>query len=147
MPDPTLRELLTARLDALDLLLKERDHRYEDRFVSMDAKTTLALSSSEKAITKAEFATEKRFDAVNEFRGTLSDQAATLMPRAEALSLFKGFSEQISELKNDVGLLRENQSRSGGKELAHEKSVGITIAIVLSLIASAIAAVGIFMHH
>jgi hypothetical protein len=135
--------LIAASVEALRKLLDERDRRYEDRFTAMDT-----------AVTKAEVATEKRFDSMNEFRGTLSDQAATLMPRAEALSRFKGYDEQISELKNDVGLLRENQSRSGGKESAGEQAsaksdwnVGIVIAIVLSLIASAISAAGLFLHH
>src|SRR5678815_2512757 len=96
--EPSLREL-TAELDGVRAILSgevrsinkvmdERDRRYEDRFRAMDEKTSLALTSSEKAVTKAETATEKRFDSVNEFRGSLKDQAANLIPRAEAEAKF-----------------------------------------------------------
>ncbi len=42
-----------------------------------DKQIALALSAAEKAVTKAEAANEKRFDSVNEFRQTLSDQNKT----------------------------------------------------------------------
>jgi hypothetical protein len=37
-------------------------------------------------VIKAETAAEKRFEAVNEFRGQLRDQAATFLPRAEYIA-------------------------------------------------------------
>jgi hypothetical protein len=61
---------LSERVSALDRLLTSQ-------LQGQDEKVQLALSAAEKAITKAEEATEKRFDSVNEFRQTLSDQAAT----------------------------------------------------------------------
>src|ERR1700726_2034245 len=75
-------------------LLDERDRRYAELRAADQESLKLALNSQEKAVaaalaaadravSKADFATEKRFDAVNEFRATLSDQAAHLMPRAE----------------------------------------------------------------
>ncbi len=48
-----------------------------------DKQIALALTSAEKAVTKAEAATERRFESVNEFRQTLSDQAGTFISRAE----------------------------------------------------------------
>jgi hypothetical protein len=42
-----------------------------------------ALASAEKAVAKAETASERRFEGVNEFRRTLSDQSATFLPRTE----------------------------------------------------------------
>jgi hypothetical protein len=96
--DLTSRELL-EKINALREISNERDRRYEDRFKATDDKTSLALTSSEKAVTKAEIATEKRFDAVNEFRGQLKDQASTFVPRAEADSRFKGIEEKIESIK------------------------------------------------
>ena len=72
-------------------LLDERDRRYAELRAADQESLKLALNSQEKAVaaalaaadravSKADFATEKRFDAVNEFRATLSDQAAHLMP-------------------------------------------------------------------
>jgi|ERR1051326_2162380 hypothetical protein len=70
-----------------------------DRFMTaaltaQDEKVQLALTSAEKAITKAETATEKRFEAVNEFRQTLSDQAATFATKEKVDDL----SAQVSRL-------------------------------------------------
>ena len=92
-------DVLFTEIKALRTVMDERDVRYEQRFKAMDEKTSLALTASEKAVAKAEIATEKRFDSVNEFRGQLKDQAATLVPRAEAESRFKGLEEKIEAIK------------------------------------------------
>ena len=95
-------------------LMNERNARYEDRFKAMDEKTSLALAASEKAVTKAEAATEKRFDSVNEFRKTLSDQAATFLARPEAEAKFKGYDEKLDDVKKEIAGLRESRSEIGG---------------------------------
>jgi hypothetical protein len=97
-----LRELTLARFDAIMQFSAERDRRYEERFTAMDDKTGLALTSSKEAVGKAEVATEKRFDAMNEFRGALSDQATTLMPKGEALAKFESYDEKIAALKEQM---------------------------------------------
>lgn len=97
--------------DLIIHLFEELDKRYQQRFE--DAKTAVdiafsaqkesvqsALLSAERAVLKAEGASEKRFDAVNEFRSTLADQQRTLMPRAEAEIIFKSLSDRIREISN-----------------------------------------------
>jgi hypothetical protein len=49
---------------------------YEQR-TAMEA----AFAASEKAILKAENATERRFESVNEFRAQLAEQTTSFMPR------------------------------------------------------------------
>jgi hypothetical protein len=130
--EPSLREL-TAELEGLkELTLEkftastamsdERDRRYEERFKAMDEKTGLALTSSEKAVAKAETATEKRFDAVNEFRGQLKDQASTLLPKAEADAKFRAYDEKLDDIKKEIASLREYRSSGESKEKTMEKS-------------------------
>jgi hypothetical protein len=109
-------DALAAKLDALRELVDERDlryeqkfksidertvlaltssdMRYEQRFKSMDEKTSLALAASEKAGTKAEMATEKRFDSVNEFRGQQKDMMASFASRTEVEARFKGLEDK-----------------------------------------------------
>lgn len=76
-------------------ILKERDEKYSQRFISQEERTTLlfagqekltgqSFSSSEAAIMKAEQAQKELNAKSNEFRGQLSDQAKMFMPRAEA---------------------------------------------------------------
>jgi hypothetical protein len=116
-------DVLRTDLEAFKKLMDERDRRIEERFRAMDEKTGLALTSSEKAVTKAEFATEKRFDAVNEFRGQLKDQASTLIPRAEAETRFAAIDKDVEDLKKIVTL---SQGRGLG--------IGVSWAIVATVI-------------
>jgi chromosome segregation ATPase len=157
--EPSLREL-TAELDGLRevvrsqkehvlAIIDERDRRYEDRFKAMDEKTGLALTSSEKAFTKAETATEKRFDAVNEFRGSLKDQADRMMPRAEADGRFGGVEDKIDEIKKEVNSLRENRSEMTGVKvttLEGRQQNNWMIGTVLGALAVVISAAAFFLH-
>jgi hypothetical protein len=127
--------VLKAQLCAIQKFIDERDRRYEERFKAMDEKTGLALTSSKEAVTKAEVATEKRFDAVNEFRGTLSDQAATLLPRAEATARFTSYDEKIEEIKRDIVALRESRSQSQGRSSGFSAAWGIAVSILFLAIA------------
>lgn len=129
----SLKELLMDRFASIEKIIESNDRRYEERFKATDEKTTLALAASEKAVTKAEVATEKRFDAVNEFRGTLSDQAATLFPRAEAESRFNSFDEKIEDLKKDIGSLKESRSNLEGRIWMLGGVISVAI-IILNLI-------------
>ena len=72
----TLHAHLSQRLNDLDRALSRR---MDDADKAIQA----ALVSAEKAVGKAEAASERRFEGVNEFRQTLSDQAATFPTRGE----------------------------------------------------------------
>jgi hypothetical protein len=125
--EPSLREV-TIDLDSFKKLMDERDRRYEERFRATDEKTGLALTSSEKAVAKAEVATEKRFDAVNEFRGQLKDQAATLLPRAEA-------NIEFNSLRKDLEEVKRSSLTSQGRASGFTASWGIAVSVALLAIA------------
>jgi hypothetical protein len=86
--------VLSEKIVALRTLADERDRRYEDRFRAMDEKTTLALASSEKAVSKAEIAQEKRFDNTNEWRAAMQDRDRQQMPRSEIEQRFTALKAQ-----------------------------------------------------
>jgi hypothetical protein len=71
----------------------------DQRFTSAEEAVHRALESADKASTKADNATEKRFEGVNEFRATLSDQATRLIPRAEVEQIVKGLNDKIEDLR------------------------------------------------
>jgi len=75
---------MDTNITAFREIMDERDKRYEQRFTAQEKAVEDALSAAKEAVLKAENATEKRFEGVNEFRNTLADQQRTLMPRAEA---------------------------------------------------------------
>lgn len=85
------------------------DKRYEERFAASQkalelglmgtkSEISLALQAADRAVQKAEAATEKRFESVNEFRGTLDQQQRTLIPRSEVSVLVEGLNEKIASL-------------------------------------------------
>jgi hypothetical protein len=132
-------DVLEAKLNALRELVDERDHRYEDRFTAMDEKTGLALTSSKEAVAKAETATEKRFDSVNEFRKTLADQASGFMPRQEYTSNHTALQEKMEAMKQgldkEIASLRESRSQGEGKSSGFSASWGIAVSITVLAIA------------
>jgi hypothetical protein len=133
-----LKEFLIEKIESVKTTADERDRRYEDRFTAIDEKTGLALSTSKEAVNKSEVAVEKRFDSVNEFRGTLSDQAATLLPRPEAAAKFAAYDEKLEDMKKDIIALREFRSEGSGRMDATKVFMGIlmtAIGIVIGFIA------------
>ena len=115
-------------------IIGANDQRYEQRFVDSQTATATALtaariavdaalSAAKEAVLKAEGASEKRFEGVNEFRQTLADQQRTLMPRAEAELRMASLEYQIKELKNsDIAF---GANRSGMKQMG-----GIVFGII-----------------
>ncbi len=108
----------------------ERDRRYEQRFDAQQRATEMALSATKEAVLKAEHASDKRFDGVNEFRAQLSDQAAMLMPRMEADQRLAALTERVSDLTTVVTKI---QGRSSGIEGAWGYllgAVGLAAAVI-----------------
>lgn len=79
-----LEERYLTQVKALDSAFKAQQLAMQTAFNAADKAVNAALEAAEKAVEKAEVAANKRFDAVNEFRQQLTDQAATFMRRSEA---------------------------------------------------------------
>jgi hypothetical protein len=148
----TLTAELTGLREFFKEILTERDKRYEQRYKDIEAAfhaglatqrdataaamlrqqeaTNLALAAADRAVTKAETAAERRFDSVNEFRNTLSDQQRTLMPRAEAENRLGALSEKIGVLE---GFRTETLSRGVGTKEGWGNAVGV-VAFVISIV-------------
>ena len=100
-------------IEQLYALINERDRQYQQRFegqekavnaalIAAKEAVNAALAAAKEAVTKAEVANEKRLDNVNEFRGQLKDQAATLMPRAESDIHFKAIENELARINGIV---------------------------------------------
>jgi hypothetical protein len=63
-----------------------------------------ALASTELAISKKDVADEKRFEAVNEFRGQQADIIRGFLPRAEYTVEHQSMQRQIDELTKRLNL-------------------------------------------
>jgi len=100
---PPLRDYLETRLNLLTVAIEKQqiatDLRYQQRFDAAEKAVQAALSAADRAVSKAELASEKRFEGVNEFRNTLSDQQRTLIPRQEVDVLMQAMNEKIGQLQ------------------------------------------------
>lgn len=110
-------EVERERWDGLWRVLDERDRRVTQKFDDM-----------QEAIGKAETASEKRFDAVNEFRSTLSDQAATLISRREVEAMLQTISTRVSDLGQQVD---RNTGRDSGIGVGWSVLLGICSVLAL----------------
>lgn len=84
------------------------------RFEAQEKAVAAALASADRAVAKAESATEKRFESVNEFRAALSDSSRLLMPRSEAEISNKVLSEKIEVLTARLNA-KDEQGRGMGQ--------------------------------
>lgn len=101
--------------------------------------TSQALASADKAVLKAEDAAQKRFESVNEFRATLSDQQSQLATKSECDLRFKALEDRVNGLVEDA---REIKGRSfGGREATSDRRLDATDnrSLVFSLIAAGVA--------
>ncbi len=107
--DVSLRDYTSARIDHIEKILDERDRRYAQRFEAQQqalnaalqaAKegTANALAAAKEAVNKAEEASNKRFDSVNEFRQTLTDQSTTFMSKPEANARLKSLEDDVTRI-------------------------------------------------
>lgn len=108
----------------------------EQRFKDQDKAVQAALLAAKEAVLKAETASEKRFESVNEFRGQLSDQTSTLMPRAESDTRYAAISEKVSDLTDRMNLMSGKSTgiNAGWGYLAGVIGIiGTIVGIILAL--------------
>lgn len=106
----------------LEILIKERDLKMQQHFESLD-----------RAVNKAETATEKRFESVNEFRSQLADQSRTFIPRLEVEGLLKSMNDKISDLAKLIEKI-DNQKSGASLMLAYIISGICALTAVISII-------------
>lgn len=115
--------LCPSDLAAIRVLLDERDLRYQQRFDAQAQAIKDAFQASKEAISKADNATEKRFEGVNEFRQTLSDQASRFVTRAE----LEAWKDQATDR---AAALAARIDRLEGKSLGLNTGWGYIVAAI-----------------
>jgi hypothetical protein len=108
--------------------LEERELRYNQRFADTRTALEAALAAAEKAVVKAEVATEKRFEAVNEFRSMVNDLVSGKMDRAEFMLAVAGLSEKLEDLKERI-------TRSEGRGQGLNAMWGYGLAVIMMIVA------------
>jgi chromosome condensin MukBEF ATPase and DNA-binding subunit MukB len=156
----TLLDLVNEKSSAVErrfadfmVLMEANDRRYSERvdlaqraidaaLAAQKEAVKSALDAADRAVAKAETASEKRFEGVNEFRAQLGDQQRTLMPRAEAEIRFNQVSAAIDVLRQAQTEIR---SAKGGVKEGWGWAVGAA-GFLLTLLLLGAAIVGFLMR-
>jgi hypothetical protein len=88
------------RIHALEVLIEAKLAALRTIIDLHEAKSASLLTLSDRAISKAEIATEKRFESVNEFRQTLSDQTKSFITKAEFEALRDTAGNRIADMSS-----------------------------------------------
>ena len=147
----TLEEYLSSKIKALDSFTSAESRAAKEAvsaaLAAVKEQSSAAMLAAEKAILKAESATEKRFEAVNEFRQTLSDQAANFLSRNEFQSSSASLVDKIDALDKRVS---KAENLDAGKD-TYSGRIGYLIlgafAFFSALAAIIIATVDILRVH
>lgn len=115
--------------------LREADQiAIQAALVTQEKAVAAALAATKEAMLKAETASEKRFESVNEFRKTLSDQTNTFLPRSEYNANHKALEDKIdtkcTALEDKIQGLTDRMNITSGKTEGSDKTVGKIVTAI-----------------
>ncbi len=110
-------------------IINERSVAINQRFESQEKAVSAALAAAKEATTKAETSSEKRFEAVNEFRSTLKDQQAMLVSRTEVDVRIKSLEDKI--IANNLQITQLISRAEGASQLWGFISVALGLVVAL----------------
>lgn len=116
-----LAEQLREKIESGYENLRQHIRQQAQELEAARRETAIIHEASERAVQKAEAASEKRFEGVNGFREQFNEQSKDFMPRELA-------ETQISEVRKEVTLLRQNQDTSMGKSSGSAATIGYLVA-------------------
>lgn len=137
-----IRDLFNAQIAQINILINANDKGYNQRFENLIEATKAALASADRAVNKAEQASDKRFESVNEFRSALTDATnknvlrtefdlvvdrleqdiknlqlarTELIPRNEVIAMFEVMDDKFKEQAIEISKLRDYQTGASGR--------------------------------
>lgn len=132
--DVSLREFVTLMVQAEMVRVNERFH-----FVEMS--TEKAFENSQRAIDKADIATEKRFEGVNEFRAALADQATRFVTLDQLRATADKLEATILRNRQDIDTLNDRMNLREGASAGSK----VTIGNIVVLVTVSIGAIGVLV--
>lgn len=111
--------------------LREADQlAIQAALVAQEKAVAAALAATKEAVLKAETASEKRFESVNEFRKTLSDQTNTFLPRPEYVANHKALEDKIQALTDRMNVTTGQSQGSDSTVTKIIAAIGVSATIL-----------------
>jgi hypothetical protein len=125
-----LNERYETQTKAIDAAFAAQQVAMATALTAADRAVITAMTAAEKATAKAEIAADKRFDAVNEFRAQLNDQAQRFMTRGEAEAQHLGINDKIALIVVNVQQLQSRMDMQAGQAKGLDKGWTILVGVV-----------------
>lgn len=142
-------DALSARIDALDNMLAEREERTKERFIAIADATRTATT-----------ALDRRLDVMNEFRAAMSDQTNKMLPVNVYDVQYKALVDRIAIADTRIAALERDAAATAAadtsKTASSEQGMRIVIArtqmiavsiSALALIASFVTIIFTILHR
>lgn len=155
-------EALEVKIKSIDekfrLLIDEAEKRNGQRFdaqqeavatamIAQEKAVLAAMAAAEKAVTKAESSSEKRFESVNEFRKTLSDQTNSFLTRAEFNVQHSGLSEKIETASSRINYIDKSIGEIKERGAGRSDIWGILISAISMVVSMGTLLILAFKEH
>lgn len=95
-------EQIKQALDAANTLMQAHLGTLEQRIRSVHREIDIEALATRTAVQKAETATEKRFESVNEFRAQMADQATLFITRREVEAVVGSNAEKVVAITDRI---------------------------------------------
>ncbi len=112
----------------------------DQRFLDYDRAIKTAMEAADRATSRANDASDRRFESVNEFRNALSDQQRSLMSRSEYEQGHRNLTERITSLE-------QYRYELGGGSKSNDVAISRAIAALAIIISLIVAAEQFFRSH
>ena len=142
----TLERFLSREIKGLRRVIAEHEKHNRERFENAKESVGNALAAADKATNKAEMASNTRFEGVNEFRKTLSDQANMLMPRAEYSAQHQSVIDKIDSLTVRVAAI-EATTKGKSEGLGTLGQIALGLIAVGAMLVSLVTLIVLFFRH
>jgi hypothetical protein len=126
--DVSLREYVA-------LMIKGVEERADIKFTAMQDAVASAFANSQRAIDKADEATEKRFEGVNEFRAALSDQATRFVTSETLAAMDEKLQASIQRNRDDLSALGRRMDLREGQSTGTRLTTGVIVTVTTIAIA------------
>jgi len=137
----TLYTHLSRQLADLRALLDERHYSGQialtAALTSQEKAVAAALAASKEAVTKAEVATEKRIEGLNELRQVVADISALQMPRNEAENRIAALAEKVDTNADRISRIETLKVGGNDRLTAIYAALGAVVAILTILVMAA----------
>jgi hypothetical protein len=100
--DVRYEQQFKAQQEAIALALAAQKEAVAAALTAQEKATAASIASAQQAVFKAEAASDKRFESVNEFRQSMNDQSKMFMPRGEVTSQILALNDRLAALSQRI---------------------------------------------